>query len=90
MKKKLLSVLVASSLALSLIACGGSEPTETASTEETSSIETDENLLTMELTIPAEYMEGTTQEELDASAAENKFISACEESPLFIYSKSSF
>ena len=72
MKKKLVSILLILSLSLSLVACGGSEkPAEEATqteetTEENESIEVDENLLTMEVTIPAEYMGETTQEELDA------------------------
>jgi len=39
-------------------------------------VEVDKGLLTVELVMPAEYMEGVTQEALDASTQENGFISA--------------
>ena len=66
-----------------------SETTETATNEESESSETDsqeeleaignvevdENLFSVELTIPAEFMDGSTQEELDAAAKENGFKS---------------
>ena len=38
-------------------------------------VEADQNLFTVELTIPAEFMEGSTQEELDATAKEKGFKS---------------
>lgn len=69
MKKKLLATLLVMTMSLSLAACSGSSSVpaeEDTQTEETESIEVDENLLTMEITIPAEYMGETTQEELDA------------------------
>lgn len=69
MKKKLLATLLVATMAVSLVACGGSSSApaeEDTSTEETESIEVDENLLTMEVTIPAEYIGETTQEELNA------------------------
>ena len=82
MKKRLVSILLILSLSLSLVACGDSEePAEEATqTEETAeeneSVEVDENLLTMEITMPAEYMEDTTQEDLDEAVKEYGFISA--------------
>ena len=82
MKKRLVSILLIFSLSLSLVSCGGSEePTEEATqaeetTEENESVEVDENLLTMEITMPAEYMEDTTQEDLDEAVKEYGFISA--------------
>lgn len=80
MKKRLLSLLLALSLACSLTACGGSEKTSDSDSKESeasdSAIEVDENLLTMEITIPAEYMTDTTQEDLDATAKESGFKSA--------------
>lgn len=39
-------------------------------------VEVDKGLLTVELVMPAEYMEGVTQEDLDLSSKENGFISA--------------
>lgn len=82
MKKKIVSWLLIATMTLSLAACGGSEEPaeETAqaedATEENESVEVDENLLTMEITIPADFMEGTTQEDLNGSVKENGFISA--------------
>ena len=38
-------------------------------------VEVDENLFSVQLTIPADYMEGSTQEELDATAKEKGFKS---------------
>ena len=38
-------------------------------------VEADQNLFTVELTIPADYMEGSPQEELDATAKEKGFKS---------------
>lgn len=77
MKKKFLSWLLITAIAFSLVACSGT--TEEPATEETTeegSIEVDENLLTMEITVPAEFIEGTTQEELDIAVKENGFKSA--------------
>ncbi|KAB1438380.1 hypothetical protein [Candidatus Galacturonibacter soehngenii] len=39
-------------------------------------VEVDKRLLTIEIVIPAEYMEGTSQEDLDTSSLESGFISA--------------
>ena len=67
MKKKLLALFLIVSMTTSLVACGGSETTEDSSEGEKIEIaEVDENLLTMEVTIPAEYMGETTQEELNS------------------------
>lgn len=91
MKNKLIALLLITTLALSgcggseapaeTPAETSSEATET-STEETNSdldalgeVEVDENLLTVELTIPAEYVGETTQEELDATASEEGYKS---------------
>lgn len=46
-----------------------------AALEAISDVEVEENLFTVELTIPAEYMEDATQEELDALAEENGYKS---------------
>lgn len=85
MKKKFLSWLIIATMTLSLVACNDSEKTteepveETTQTEENiigENIEVDENLLTMEITMPAEYMEDTTQEDLDEVMEKYEFISA--------------
>jgi uncharacterized lipoprotein NlpE involved in copper resistance len=91
MKKKIVTLLLISTVVLS--GCGNSSaPSETAttttetasseSTEDSSSVldaigdvEVDEKLLTVELTIPAEYVGETTQEELNATAEEKGFKS---------------
>ncbi len=39
-------------------------------------VEVEENLLSVEITLPAEYSEGTTQEEIDASVGNDTFKSA--------------
>lgn len=60
-------------LALSLIACGNNENKATNSSDsktENDKIEVDENLLTVELTIPADIIGETTQEKLDQTAKE--------------------
>lgn len=81
MKKRLLSVLLIATLSLSIIACDGkSESTNTENkttetTDENQTIEVDENLLTVELTVPADYIGETTQGELDAVAKEKGFKS---------------
>ncbi len=89
MKKKIVMSLLICTLAFS--GCGSSdvptgidtfsENTESSTEgdfsdlEAIGDIEVDENLLTVELTIPAEYVGDTTQEELDATAAEEGFKS---------------
>lgn len=71
MKKKFLGVVIVATLALSLIACGNNENKATNSSDsktENDKIEVDENLLTVELTIPADIIGETTQEKLDQTA----------------------
>lgn len=63
MKKRILAVLLTATLSLTLVACG-SEKNNNSDTSE-NQIEVDKNLFSVELTVPAEFMEGTTQEELD-------------------------
>lgn len=81
MKKRFLAILLATSLTLTLTSCGGSEKTtekETETTETTTeneTIEVDENLFTVELTIPSDYIGDTTQEELDAIAKDKEYKS---------------
>lgn len=81
MKKRFLAILLTTSLVLTITACSGSDKSTNTETEtvetttENETIEVDENLLTVELTIPADYVGETTQEELDAIAKENDFKS---------------
>lgn len=87
MKKKLITSLLACTLALS--ACGNTDtPADTSSEAVTSAIDedaaepdtvgkvdVDKNLLTVELTIPADYMGEATQEDLSAIAKEKGYKS---------------
>lgn len=83
--KKLCIVLVLA-LSLSLYGCGSSntsssEQSQSAETEEDSeasseNIEVDENLITVEITIPATLAGETTQEELNQALTENGYKSA--------------
>lgn len=87
MKKKLLAVLLAATIPLSIMACKNTNNTDISKTpqsqedEETSELDTlgeievDENLFSVELTIPADYVGETTQEELNQTADEAGFKS---------------
>lgn len=99
MKKKLLTIILASILTMSLTACGNSEQPEEKEIEISDTedepeddevvsedstdtaldalgdVEVDEKLFSVELTIPAEYVGETTQEELNQTAEENGFKS---------------
>lgn len=71
MKKRILAIFMIATLALPLSACGGNKEKDTGSdSSETKNeqIEVDENLFTMELTIPADFVGETTQEELNQTA----------------------
>ena len=64
-------------ICLSLVGCGGSSNDtqqnieEDSKSEETQSIEVDEGLLNVEITVPPDFLEeGTTQETLDETAKE--------------------
>ena len=73
MKKRFLAILVVATLTLSLFACGGKADKDTGSDDteaKSEKIEVDENLFTMELTVPADFVGETTQEELDQTAEE--------------------
>ena len=72
MKKKLLSMLLVITMSFSLVGCGEKEEPKN---EEGQQVEVDENLLTVELTIPAEFVEQSTQEECDQIKSENGFKS---------------
>lgn len=88
MKRKLITSLLICIITLSGCSANSNAPADTSSeTVETSTegdmseldaigdVEVDENLFTVELTIPADYVGETTQEELDASAKENGYKS---------------
>ena len=71
MKKRILAILMVATLVLPLSACGGNKEKDTSSnSSETKNeeIEVDENLLTVELTVPADFVGETTQEELNQTA----------------------
>lgn len=73
MKKRFLAILVVATLTLALFACGGKADKDTGSDDteaKSEKIEVDENLFTMELTVPADFVGETTQEELDQTAEE--------------------
>lgn len=88
--KRLISTLMALIMILSLCACGGKEAppasdnaeqsSETAEQAqsgeaESSAIEVDEGLLSVEITIPATFFEDMSAEEIKAGAEENGFSS---------------
>lgn len=70
MKKKIYSILLAAALAMSLVACGGNDDSKKESETNNDKIEVDENLLTVELTIPSDFVGETTQEELNQTVEE--------------------
>lgn len=80
MKKIIIALLLSFALITTLSACAESasndDSSETNSTEANESIEVDENLLTVEITLPAEYAEGTTQEDLDKDVKIGTYKSA--------------
>lgn len=87
MKKKFLAALLAATMALSMIACGSANKTDVSKTSESQEdeesseldalgeVEVEENLFSIELTIPADYIGETTQEELNQTADEKGFKS---------------
>lgn len=70
MKKKIYAILLTTTLALSLVACGGKDASKKESEATNDKIEVDENLLTVELTIPSDFVGETTQEELNQTVEE--------------------
>lgn len=70
MKKKIFAILIATTLVLSLVACGGNDDSKKESETNNDKIEVDENLLTVELSIPADFVGETTQEELNQTVEE--------------------
>ena len=74
MKKKIYAIVLATTLVLSLVACGGNDDSSKESETNNDKIEVDENLLTVELTIPSDFVGETTQEELNQTVEEEKGI----------------
>lgn len=70
MKNKIYAILLATTLAMSLVACGGKDDSKKESETNNDKIEVDENLLTVELTIPSDFVGETTQEELNQTVEE--------------------
>lgn len=92
MKMKLVSVLLTVSLLLTACGSSNTASVDTSSVEPTasgevatsvptqtdtvSSVDVDEGLFDVEITIPASFMEGNTQEDLDTAVEENGYKSA--------------
>lgn len=72
LKRILLFIIICSMLVL-LTGCSSNENKTT--NNETAEIGVDEGLLTVEITIPSDFLEGQTQEDLDAIAKENGYES---------------
>lgn len=79
MKKKLLCTLLVTTISLALLACGTTEENKDTETNKNDSslgdVEVEENLFSVELTIPADYVGETTQEELNKTAEEEGYKS---------------
>ena len=75
MKNKIYAILLATTLAMSLVACGGKDDSKKESQTNNDKIEVDENLLTVEITIPSDFIGETTQEELNQTVEEEGFKS---------------
>lgn len=73
MKKKLLAVLITATLILQLAACGGNDSSEPDNNNEQVNVE--ENLFSVELTVPADFVGETTQEDLDKLVTEKGYKS---------------
>ena len=71
--KKLISLILILCLSISVCACGNSSSVNDASSSENSSIEVDENLLSVEVSLPASFFEDESAEDIKASAKENGF-----------------
>ena len=88
--KRILVFVLSAVLLLSLAACGGDNAAQnnggnaqtggensTGEGDSSGGVEVDEGLLTVEITVPAEFLgEGITQESLDQTAVENGYVSA--------------
>ena len=69
--KKMMALFLALALVLSLSACGGEKHSN-----ESGEVEVEKELFDVVITLPADLMEGTTQEELDESVAEGMYHAA--------------
>ena len=77
--KKLLAFLLVFAMLLSLVACGGTTDTENkgnstqndGNSENNGSIQVDEGLFTVDITMPASFFDGQTEDEIKAAAEEN-------------------
>ena len=77
--KKLLSILLALSLMLSLTACGGGKTQSSGTTssekgtESSGGVQVDAGLLNVDVTLAASFFDGQTEEDIKAEAKENGF-----------------
>ena len=69
--KKMMALFLALTLVLGLSACGGEKHSN-----ESGKVEVEKELFDVEITLPADLMEGTTQEELDESVAGGMYHAA--------------
>lgn len=84
MKKKILAIIVSTVLVLPMVACESSSKTPTTVQEqrnedivetESGGIEVEKNVFSVELTIPADYVGKTTQDELNTISEEKGYKS---------------
>lgn len=81
--KRLISIFLALIMVLSLCACSNNTPSDTGNTQqndtgknentENSTVEVDEGLLSVEVTLPATFFEEETEEDIKAAAEEAGF-----------------
>lgn len=71
--KKILLFIIVCSMLLLLTGCSNNE--NKTMNDENAEIGVDEGLLTVEITIPSDFLEGQTQEDLDVIAKENGYES---------------
>lgn len=74
--KKYLALILALVMVFTLCACGSTEDNSDTADVNDDSIEVDEKLLTVEITMPAEFCEDITQDELDADVEDGIYKSA--------------
>ena len=75
--KKLLALILAAALTLSLVACGGGSEPQSTDAAPSETMQVDKGLLSVEVTMPAGFFEDETEEEIKA-AAEEAGYSRCE------------
>jgi len=73
--KKIVSILIALALTLSLVACGGGGESQNSPNgkENTAGVQVDEGLLNVEVTLAASFFEDQTEDEIKAAAKENGY-----------------